>query len=120
MSVHAADQTEGPDIYICTDLTATSLEGAIHPDFTRRSDAFAEYAIAGTLHLDHLADMVGADARPAVRRHAALTAAALGISAREAEGNLVSMLERHAAEWNSFVDDLGARSFVRKWTRKSQ
>ena len=62
----------------------------------------------------------GAEARPAVRRHAALTAAALGVSAEEAEKNLVGMLEQHATEWNSFVDDLGARSFVRKWTRKSQ
>lgn len=120
MSVHAARLTEEPDIYVCTDLTAASLDEAIHPDFTRRSDAFEHYAIAGALHLDHMADMAGAEARPAVRRHAALTAAALGISAEEAEKNLVGMLERHAAEWSSFVDDLGARSFVRKWTRKSQ
>jgi hypothetical protein len=120
MSVHAAGLTEELGIYICTDLTAASLDEAIHPDFTRRSDAYGQYAIAGALHLDHLADMAGADARPAVRRHAALTAAALGISAGEAEENLAGMLERHAAEWNSFVDDLGARSFVRKWTRKSQ
>lgn len=120
MSVHAAGLTEEPGIYICTDLTAASLDEAIHPDFTRRSDAFGQYAIAGSLHLDHMADMAGAEARPSVRRHAALTAAALGISAEEAERNLAGMLERHAAEWNSFVDDLGARSFVRKWTGKSR
>ncbi|RWQ64601.1 7-cyano-7-deazaguanine synthase [Mesorhizobium sp.] len=120
MSVHAAGLTEGSGIYICTDLTAASLDEAIHPDFTRRSDAFEQYAIAGALHLDHMADMAGAEARPSVRRHATLTAAALGISAEQAEENLVGMLERHAAEWNSFVNDLGARSFVRKWTRKSQ
>jgi hypothetical protein len=120
LSVHAAGLTEEPGTYICTDLTAASLDEAIHPDFTRRSDAFGQYAIAGALHLDHMADMAGAEARPAVRRHAALTAAALGISAEEAEENLAGMLERHAAEWNCFVDDLGARSFVRKWTRKSQ
>lgn len=120
MSVHAAGLTEESGVYICTDLTAASLEEAIHPDFTRRSDAFGQYAIAGALHLDHMADMAGAEARPPVRRHAALISAALGISAEEAEVNLVGMLERHAAEWNSFVNDLGPRSFVRKWTRKSQ
>ena len=120
MSVHAAGLTEEPSIYICTDLTTASLDEAIHPDFTRRSDAFRQYAIAGALHLDHMADMADAEARPAVRRHAAVIAVALGISAEEAEENLVGMLERHAAEWNSFVDDLGRRSFVRKWTRKSQ
>jgi hypothetical protein len=120
MSIHAAGLTEEPGIYICTDLTAASLDEAIHPDFTRRSAAFGQYAIAGALHLDHMADMASVEARPAVRRHAVLTGAALGISAEEAEKSLVGMLERHAAEWNSFIDDLGARSFVRKWTRKSQ
>jgi 7-cyano-7-deazaguanine synthase in queuosine biosynthesis len=120
MSVHAAGLAEEPHIYICTDLTAPSLTDAIHPDFTRRGRAFEQYAIAGVLHLDHLADMARAEARPAVRRHAVLTGMALGISAGEAEEKLVSMLERHAAEWSNFVSDLGAHSFVRKWTRGRQ
>jgi hypothetical protein len=120
MSVHAAGLVEEPGIYICTDLSAPSLSDAIHPDFTRQSPAFEQYAIAGALHLDHMADMAGEEPRPVVRRHAALTRMALGLSAKEVEGNLVGMLERHAVEWNNFVNDLGAGSFVRKWTRASQ
>jgi 7-cyano-7-deazaguanine synthase in queuosine biosynthesis len=120
MSVHAAGLVEEPSIYICTDLSSPSLADAVHPDFNRQSPAFEQYAIAGALHLDHMADMAGEEARPAVRRHAALTGMALGLSAKEAEGNLVGMLERHAVEWNNFVNDLGACSFVRKWTRASQ
>jgi hypothetical protein len=120
MSVHAAGLREEDGIYICTDLSASSLADAIHLDFTRNSRAFEQYAIAGTLHLDHMADMASADARSAVQRHAALTGMALGISASTAEEKIVGMLERHAAEWNNFVNDLGARSFVRKWTRASQ
>lgn len=120
MSVHAAGLDEETGTYICTDLSASSFADAIHPDFTRNSPAFEEYAIAGTLHLDHMADMASDDARSAVQRHAVLTGMALGISAHAAEEKLVSMFERHAAEWNNFVNDLGARSFVRKWTRASQ
>jgi 7-cyano-7-deazaguanine synthase in queuosine biosynthesis len=120
MSVHAAGLDERPGTYICTDLSAESLEEAVHPDFRRMGRAFREYAIAGTLHLDHIADMAGADNRLEVRRHAVLTSAALGLSAAEADARLASMLERHAAEWSSFLNDMGARSFVKNWTRKGQ
>jgi hypothetical protein len=120
MSVHAAGLHEQAGIYICTDLSASSLTNAIHPNFTRKSPAFEEYAIAGTLHLDHMADMASEDARSAVRRHAILTGMALGISAPAAEERLVGMFERHAAEWNNFVNELGASSFIKKWTRASQ
>jgi hypothetical protein len=120
MSVHAAGLEEPPGTYVCADLSAASLEDAIDPDFTRFNPAFEQYAIAGTLHLDHMADMAGADARPAVRRHAALTGTALGMPAKQAEENLAGMLERHAKEWSNFLNDQGARSFVRKWTRRSQ
>jgi hypothetical protein len=119
MSVHAAGLTEEAGTYICTYLNASSLGDAIHPDFTRQSPAFEQYAIAGALHLDHMADMAGEDARSTVRRHAALTGMALGLPAKEAEENLIGMLQQHAGEWNKFVNDLGARSFVRKWTRAS-
>jgi 7-cyano-7-deazaguanine synthase in queuosine biosynthesis len=120
MSVHAAGLTEEPGIYICEDLRASSLDEAIHPDFKRKGSAFEQYAIAGTLHLDHMADMAAAEARPAVRRHAVLTGAALGISAPEAEQSLAGVFERHADEWSNFLGDLGQRSFVRKWTRASK
>lgn len=120
MSVHAAGLREEAGIYICTNLSAPTLDAAIHPAFTRSSRAFEQYAIAGTLHLDHMADMASADARPAVQRHATLTGMALGIPASVAEEKIVSMLERHAAEWNSFVKELGESSFIRKWTRASQ
>ncbi len=120
MSVHAAGLVEPRDTYICSDLSASSLKEAIHPDFTRDSPAFEQYAIAGTLHLDHMADMTSSDARTAVRRHAVLTAAALSMPATQAEENLLGILQRHEEEWSNFVTDLGARSFVKKWTRAAQ
>ncbi|ABA03531.1 conserved hypothetical protein [Nitrobacter winogradskyi Nb-255] len=120
MSIHTAGLVDGPDAYVCNDLTAATIEEAVHPGFKKVNSAFREYAIAGTLHLDHLADMAQPNNHAALKRHAALTSTALGMTAAEAEGRLIGLLERHAAEWNKFTDDLGARSFIKKWTRASQ
>ena len=88
--------------------------------FARWEPVFREYAIAGTLHLDHLADMAESSNHAALKHHSALTSAALGMTVAETEGRLISLFERHAAEWNKFTKDLGARSFIKKWTRASQ
>jgi hypothetical protein len=120
MSVHAAGLSEDRETYLCEDLSAATLQAAVHPGFSHCNEAFQQYALAGTLHLDHLADMAMAAARPAVRRHATLTGFALGIPAGDAEAQLVGLLERHLSEWTRFLIDLGENSFVRKWTRREQ
>ena len=120
VSVHAASLTEQPDTYVCTDMSAATLREAIDPDFKRSNAAFEQYAIAGILHMDHLADMADEDARPAVRRHAFLLGPALRLPPKEAEDRLVAMLKRHAEEWKNYVDSLGERSFVRKWALTEQ
>lgn len=117
VSVHAAGLSEPNDTYIATDMTAPALDEAIDKDFTRRTNAFGEYAIAGVLHMDHLADMAEPDAAPLVRRHALLLAQALKISHEDAERHLSALLRRHADEWKSYLDSLGAHSFVRQWAR---
>lgn len=117
VSVHTAGLAEPPEIYVATDMTAQTLDRAIDKDFTRRTNAFGEYAIAGVLHMDHLADMAELDAAPLVRRHATLLAPALNISRDDAERRLSGLLRRHADEWKSYLDSLGARSFVRQWAR---
>jgi 7-cyano-7-deazaguanine synthase in queuosine biosynthesis len=120
VSVHAAGLTEQPDSYVCTDMSAATLRDAVDPDFKRWNAAFEEYAIAGVLHMDHLADMADEDARPAVRRHACLLGPALGLSPKDAEDRLAALLQRHAGEWKNYMGSLGARSFVRKWARTEQ
>lgn len=117
VSVHAAGLSEPADKYITSDMTAATLGKAINKDFTRRTNAFGEYAIAGVLHMDHLADMAEPDAAPLVRRHALLLATALNISHEEAERRLSALLRRHADEWKSYLDSLGGRSFVKQWAR---
>ena len=120
ISVHAAGLSEAPETYVCTDMSAATLETAVDPGFKQMSRAYREYAIAGVMHMDHLADMTGADAKAVVRRHATLLASPLGLSINEAEGRLAGLLNRHAEEWKDFMNSLGPRSFIRQWSRGAQ
>jgi 7-cyano-7-deazaguanine synthase in queuosine biosynthesis len=117
LSVHAAGLTEQPDVYVCKDMRAKTLDEGIDKDFIRQTPVFREYAIAGILHLDHLADMAENDAEPLVARHAMLLAPALGLSREEAGMRLNALLRKHAIEWKSYMDSLGEESFVRQWAR---
>jgi len=73
-----------------------------------------EHAIAGILHMDHMADLaIAPSAVRAVRRVARETAEVLNQDPVEIEGRLRSLLTRHAAEWRRFLDSLAPESFVR-------
>ena len=82
-----------------------------------RGHALREYAIAGTQHLDNMADLILPTHRSALRRHALLVGPVLDMPGTEVQTELVNVIERHAAEWNDFLQDKGARSFLRQWTR---
>jgi 7-cyano-7-deazaguanine synthase in queuosine biosynthesis len=120
VSVHAAGLTESPETYICSDMTAATLEGAVEQGFTKTGGAFRQYALAGILHMDHLADMASADQRSEIARHATTLGPALGLTPQEAGERLVTLLHTHTEEWKSYMNSLGARSFVRQWARTAQ
>jgi 7-cyano-7-deazaguanine synthase in queuosine biosynthesis len=117
VSVHSAGLTEAADVYVCTDMSAPTLEKAIDPAFTRRSGVFREYAIAGVLHMDHLAEMASPDAARLVKRHALFLGPALGLEPEVAGERLTALLKRHAEEWSSYMDSVRADSFIRQWAR---
>jgi 7-cyano-7-deazaguanine synthase in queuosine biosynthesis len=117
VSVHAAGLQEKSDTYVCSDMTATTLKGGVDGRFEKINAAYEQYAIAGTLHMDHLADMASKDAAPIVRRHAALIGSALGLTHQDAEQRLTSLLQRHADEWMNFLRAQGSDSFLRHWVR---
>ena len=117
MSIHAAGLTDDDNAYICSDLRAATFEESVQPGFRLRGHALREYAIAGTQHLDHMADLALPVHRSALRRHALLVAPALDMPVADVETELVNVIERHAAEWNDFLQDKGAHSFLRQWTR---
>ena len=116
MSVHSAGLKEKTETYVWENLGSAIFEqGAAH-DFEQITRSLREYAIAGTLHMDHLAAIPGSPQGTASsRRCASQIAALLGLSQQEAMKKMDSLLSRHALEWRGFVESLGANSFVAKW-----
>lgn len=117
LSVHAAGLCESTGTYVCDDLNAHSFDEAIDKNFTRRSRILREYAIAGVLHMDHMAAMANEHAHPLIARHAALLAPALRLSGDETTKRLSSLIERHAKEWKDYMGSLGKHSFIRQWAQ---
>ena len=117
MSIHAAGLFDDNSAYVCSNLSAVSFDEGVQDGFTQMNRAFREYAIAGTQHLDHMADLILPAHRPVLRRHSVLVGRALDQPATEVEALLVGMFERHAIEWDSFLKHMGASSFLRQWTR---
>jgi Queuosine biosynthesis protein QueC len=116
MSVHAAGLDEPCETYVWENLNAPSFEEGAAKAFDKMTTALREYAVAGTLHLDHLAGLnksalhVGA-----IKRQAYQLARSRGLSPEKAEDNLKRLLSKHESEWRSFVSSLGDRSFIRNW-----
>ena len=116
VSVHAAGLSEDPETYVCTDMSAATLESAVDPDFKHLNNAYRDYAIAGVGYMDHLAEMTDVRARRIVRRHATSLQRVLRHTG-DSEEHLIRLLERHADEWKAYLNSLGSSSFVRNWIR---
>ena len=119
VSVYAAGLREAPDAYVTVDMGATSLEAAVDSSFTKANAAFRNYAIAGVLHMEHMADLARAAQREIVAGHAALLGPALGVAVQEAERHLLTLFERHRDEWETYLSSLDKSSFVRRWSAVS-
>jgi 7-cyano-7-deazaguanine synthase in queuosine biosynthesis len=118
LSVHAAGLNEDKETYIWENIGAHKFEGGSHPSFSKSIKPFREYAIAGALHMDHLAALQGSQAgQITLRRHAFELAEWRGESPIAIEIKLRRLLTRHAEEWKNFVGSLGSESFVRRWAR---
>jgi 7-cyano-7-deazaguanine synthase in queuosine biosynthesis len=116
MSVHAAGLTEPAQNYVWEDLSASSFQDAVPKSFSKITPALREYAIGGTMHMDHLAALFGsANSNSTLSRNASELARALGVNRNIAESKLLSLLHRHHGEWHSFLDSLGSKSFIRQW-----
>ena len=75
-----------------------------------------EYAIAGTLHLDHLAGLLDSPANaPRVSLEAFRLGQSLGLPQSTVKQKLGRLLTQHQSEWENFMASLGPTSFVAKW-----
>lgn len=120
LSVFAAGLEEDNDKYVWENLKAPTFEAAAADGLERIEKVQREYAIAGTLHLDHLANLKGAKLHePGIRLNAKQLGHAFGISEREAQNQLDRLLAQHTKEWNAYTAELGPKSFVNHWTGRA-
>ncbi len=119
MSVHAAGATEDDgETYVWEDLQAHNYEDGAAPAFEKRAPCGShyQYALAGTLHLEDLAQLARLPREsPKFDLHVWRLSQSLGLAPEEARDKLHRMLLQHAQEWADFLRDLGANSFVTKW-----
>lgn len=116
LSVHAAGLEERPEAYVWEDLHAFEFEEGAARSFNKITPAMRQYAIAGALHLDHLAELrSSALHRKRLARYSWLLAEELGATHEDIERKLADLLSQHEMEWMAFMRDLGPNSFVSKW-----
>lgn len=118
LSVHSAGLSEPAEAYVWENLGAGSFPDGTAEAFPekKKMGRMRHYAIAGALHLDHLAGLrnSGGDAN-ALGLHAFQLSRALGMTEADCRARLDRLLEQHEREWKSFVDSLGQSSFVARW-----
>ena len=116
MSVHAAGLSEPRETYVWERLDVAEFKEGAPASFDKNIGAMREYAIAGILHMDHMAELgTAAPGAASVKRHAGELARARKLDVDDVEAKLSRLFARHASEWKAFVDALGDRSFVRGW-----
>ena len=123
MSVHAAGRSEAPETYVWEDLSAARFEDGAARAFKNRKPrgALHEYAIAGVLHLDHLANLQRSPVDAAtLKKQSFLLSRSLGRREQNTQMKLQNMLRRHEEEWREFVESLRLRSFVTQWIARGQ
>ncbi|HEY2391582.1 MAG TPA: 7-cyano-7-deazaguanine synthase [Candidatus Angelobacter sp.] len=118
MSIHSAGVSESKSMYVWENLSATTFYRGAATGFSegKITKKMREYAIAGSLHLDHLAGLPSSPAnRSQLDLHAFQLSRSLGLPEQEVREKVSRMLEQHGNEWKSFVKSLGPSSFVAQW-----
>ena len=115
MSMHAANLAEPPSTYVWENLSAATIQAGAVAGFSNHTSAMEEYAIAGVLHLDHLAEMADGNFFEAMlSRTAGELSRALQQSQQETLQKMKTLLAQHRSEWQGFLASLHSESFVRQ------
>ena len=123
LSVHAAGLSEPKETYVWEDLSAGTFEAGAAASFERRkiTTAMHEYAIAGVLHLDHLAGMLESPANVSTLELCAYQLSeSLGLPEDAVRPKLDRLLQQHGLEWKNFMAFLGKNSFIANWAAGAQ
>jgi len=117
LSMQVAGIEEPDDTYSWENLNAPDLVAAAPVKYKDKiGPALKNYAIAGTLHLTHLARLRSSyDYADIAARHAREIADATGSDQTAVKRWLDEFLQRHEVQWRSFLARLSAGSFVKQW-----
>ena len=118
MSVHAADQTEPSSTYVWENLSAREFRFGASPDFDKEkiSEAMRHHAVAGVLHMDHLAGLHDwPQNAPNLDTESHELSQSLGIDQDIVEQKMKRLLTQHKHEWEKFIAFLGPHSFITRW-----
>jgi hypothetical protein len=116
MSLHAAQLHEASDVYIWDDLSKPDFDGAAASGFKGGRKIKKQYAIAGALHLHHMAGLrKSALSKQTLDLNAFHLSRALGLPKAEVAVKVDRMLGQHEQEWSAFTNALGRESFVLEW-----
>jgi hypothetical protein len=120
LSVHGAGLSEEKETYVWENLSASKFEAGAARSFARRkiTRALHEYAIAGALHLDHLAQLrTSAASTGPLSLCAFQLGQSLGLPEAEVRAKLDRLLAQHEKEWKAFMESLGQSSFLGSWAK---
>jgi 7-cyano-7-deazaguanine synthase in queuosine biosynthesis len=118
MSAHGAGVSEPNTGYVWENLSAVTFRQGAASSFPRKkiTEKLRQYAIAGALHLDHLAALPASPANQgSLELQAFQLSRSLGMPETEVQAKLHRLLVQHGNEWKGFVHSLGRNSFVADW-----
>jgi len=116
LSVHAAGLNEDRETYIWEDLASPTFEDGAGSAVEHITKSKREYAIAGVLHLEHLAGLQkSAMDKVAIDLAVTMLSRSRGMAVDATRSAMTRLLNQHESEWMSFLDALGPKSFVMAW-----
>lgn len=118
MSIHAAGLTELKETYVWENLDTKNFDEGAALSFpkTKITGKLREYAIAGALHLDHLAGLQASRADvQTLELNVFQLSRSLDMPEPDVRTKLSRLLTQHETEWKEFVHSLGKNSFMAKW-----
>jgi 7-cyano-7-deazaguanine synthase in queuosine biosynthesis len=120
LSVHAAGLHERKETYVWEDLATREFAAGAAAAFEKKkiTGALREYAIAGALHLEHLAHLRLSPASAGTLSLCAFQVGqSLGLAECDVRSKLDRLLAQHEKEWKDFMNSLGKSSFLNQWAR---
>jgi hypothetical protein len=118
-SAAMAANIEDETTYLYKDLTSTTMESGLLPGAKRPRGhrAYADLASNGARSMQRLAELALNEDALAIWSEAANIAEAQSRSINEVKGDLTRFLQRHADQWNAFLNQCGSDSWIATMAR---